>query len=173
MPGAWGELGFTEPPAKEYVEGLVDLARICGLARRRAFFERLLGKQPEQILIRDFCPPEFWQMVESAGCIETASREIGPSNVIIYLNRNEELEPDHPISTMSDTGLARVRRLVVDLPYGFRVLEKGPDSIITLIKPNPEDERFPLMSHPDYKLVGVALNQIKKDLSVGCTSWHQ
>jgi len=59
MPGAWGELGFTEPPAKEYVEGLVDLARICGLARRRAFFERLLGKQPERILIRDFCPPEF------------------------------------------------------------------------------------------------------------------
>lgn len=175
LPGVWGAVGFTEPPAPEYVHGLCDFAQICSMACRRSLFDQLFRRQSDRILIGDLNPPEFWQLVASAGCIEIASREIGPANVIIYLNQCDELEADHPIVRMVESKLVTVRRLMVDLPHGFRVLEK-PDplhSVVTLMKPNPEDERFPLIWRVEYADVGPALNRIRNDLAGGYMDWKR
>jgi hypothetical protein len=173
LSGAWSEVGVAEPPAEEYVLGLVDLSQICRAASCRETLAMLLGRGSDQIWIRDLNPPEFWQMVERAGILESASREIGPENVIIYLNHCDDLGPDHPIVAMDQARLVTIRRLFTDLPYGFRLLRCGLDSMVTLMKPNPQDERFPLISRLEYTLAGPAMNRIEHDLARGYMDWQR
>lgn len=167
LPGEWGQLGFTEPPAPEYVYGLADLAKICSLVHRPTFWGRLFGKKPDQVLIHDLNPPEFWQLVESSGCIETASVEIGPGNVIFYLNRDDNLGPDHPIVEWKKRGLVTIRQTMAHLPFGFRVADRGSDFTVTQMRPNPNAPQFPLIRRLDRDNSGIALNEIENLLDQG------
>ncbi|MCX6812054.1 MAG: hypothetical protein NTW79_00305 [Candidatus Berkelbacteria bacterium] len=157
---------FTRVIDPPYAKGLVDLAEICHAVRRSSLLDRITGRKPNRVLIHDLNPPLFWDLSEAWACIQDCSEVIGQENVVFYITT--ECDSSHPFIKMERSGLIRVRQPIVSLTYGFRIAEKGLNSIVSIMKPNPSNPQFPLiMRLNDLMDVGAARSQIENDLAHG------